>query len=172
VLGLIVKLGFELPDRSRRSHGRWSSAALDAAGRALRRAQPDRATITWTVAILVGWHRWWPACSPAPRARPRRSSSRCWQHHAARGSHRVRVPRRHPHHVRRQRLRAAARVGNGEAVHEDWTALAVAFVASAVTAFVAVKWLLNYIKGHRFTVFAIYRFILGIALLLLVPAGS
>ena len=62
--------------------------------------------------------------------------------------------------------------GNGEAAHEDWTALAVAFVASAVTAFVAVKWLLNYIKGHRFTVFAIYRFILGIALLLLVPAGS
>ena len=61
---------------------------------------------------------------------------------------------------------------SGEAAHEDWTALAVAFVASAVTAFVAVKWLLNYIKGHRCTVFAVYRFILGIALLLLVPAGT
>ncbi|RZA29755.1 MAG: hypothetical protein EOP92_36375, partial [Lysobacteraceae bacterium] len=49
---------------------------------------------------------------------------------------------------------------------------AVAFVASAVTAFVAVKWLLNYIQSHRFTAFAVYRFVLGAALLLLVPSGS
>src|SRR5690606_16543898 len=37
---------------------------------------------------------------------------------------------------------------------EDWNALAVAFTASAITAFVAVKWLLRFIQGHRFTVFA------------------
>ena len=55
---------------------------------------------------------------------------------------------------------------------EDWSALAVAFVVSAVTAFVAVKWLLHYIQHHRFTVFAIYRMVLGVALLLLVPAGG
>ena len=48
----------------------------------------------------------------------------------------------------------------------------MAFVASAVTAFVAVKWLLRYIESHRFTAFAIYRFILGAALLWLVPAGQ
>jgi undecaprenyl-diphosphatase len=48
---------------------------------------------------------------------------------------------------------------------EDWTALAVAFVASAATAFVAVKWLLGYIQTHRFTVFAGYRIVLGAALL-------
>jgi undecaprenyl-diphosphatase len=53
-----------------------------------------------------------------------------------------------------------------------WAELAVAFVASAVTAFVAVKWLLHYIQSHRFTAFAIYRFALGAALLLLVPAGG
>jgi undecaprenyl-diphosphatase len=55
---------------------------------------------------------------------------------------------------------------------EDWTALAVAFVAATVTAFVAVKWLLRYIQTHRFTVFSIYRIALGIALLLLVPSGQ
>jgi undecaprenyl-diphosphatase len=63
-------------------------------------------------------------------------------------------------------------VGTGEAAHEDWSALAVAFVASAATAFVAVKWLLHYIQNHRFTVFAVYRVVLGIVLLMLVPAGS
>ena len=57
----------------------------------------------------------------------------------------------------------------GEIGNEDWTALAVAFVASAITAFVAVKWLLRYIQTHRFTVFAWYRFVLGAALLLMVP---
>jgi undecaprenyl-diphosphatase len=55
---------------------------------------------------------------------------------------------------------------------EDWTALAVAFLASAVTAFVAVTWLLRYIQNNRFTAFAVYRFVVGAALLLLVPAGA
>ena len=51
---------------------------------------------------------------------------------------------------------------------EDWSALAVAFVASALTAFASVKWLLRYIQSHRFTPFAFYRFAVGGALLLLV----
>ena len=51
--------------------------------------------------------------------------------------------------------------------HEDWSALALAFVVSMVTAFVAVKWLLGYIRSHRFTAFAIYRMVLGILLLVL-----
>ena len=61
-------------------------------------------------------------------------------------------------------------LGNGQAAHEDWNALAIAFVASALTAFAAVKWLLRYIQSHRFTAFAIYRIALGAALLLLLPA--
>ncbi|KFN44217.1 undecaprenyl-diphosphate phosphatase [Arenimonas oryziterrae] len=48
---------------------------------------------------------------------------------------------------------------------EDWTALAVAFAASTVTAFIAVKWLLGYIQTHRFTAFSIYRIALGALLL-------
>lgn len=49
--------------------------------------------------------------------------------------------------------------------HENWGDLAIAFTASAITAFIAVKWLLGYIKSHRFTAFAIYRFVLGTVLL-------
>jgi undecaprenyl-diphosphatase len=48
---------------------------------------------------------------------------------------------------------------------EDWAALGVAFAASAVTAFIAVTWLLRYIQTHRFTAFAVYRIVLGVALL-------
>jgi undecaprenyl-diphosphatase len=51
---------------------------------------------------------------------------------------------------------------------ENWNAFAVGFIASTVTAFVAVKWLLKYIQTHRFTGFAWYRIALGGALILLV----
>jgi len=61
---------------------------------------------------------------------------------------------------------------NGAAMDEDWNALAIAFVASAITAFIAVKWLLRYIQTHRFTAFAVYRLVVGAALLLMVPNAS
>ena len=48
---------------------------------------------------------------------------------------------------------------------EDWGGLALAFAASAVVAFASVKWLLLYIRAHRFTPFAWYRIVFGIALL-------
>jgi undecaprenyl-diphosphatase len=51
------------------------------------------------------------------------------------------------------------------AVHENWSALAVAFVVSAVVAFIAVRWLLRYLQTHRFTVFAWYRILAGVVLL-------
>jgi undecaprenyl-diphosphatase len=51
------------------------------------------------------------------------------------------------------------------AASEDWPAFAVAFVVSAVVAFVAVKWLLRYVQTHRFTAFAWYRIAAGFALL-------
>ncbi|MFV0408659.1 MAG: undecaprenyl-diphosphate phosphatase [Paracoccus sp. (in: a-proteobacteria)] len=54
---------------------------------------------------------------------------------------------------------------------EDWTGLAIGFIVSTVTAFIAVKWLLDYIRTHRFTVFAIYRIILGVLILGLAWAG-
>lgn len=60
---------------------------------------------------------------------------------------------------------------DGEA-GEDWGQLALAFAAATVTGFAAVRWLLGYIRSHRFTGFAIYRIALGLALLLGLPAGS
>jgi undecaprenyl-diphosphatase len=50
---------------------------------------------------------------------------------------------------------------------EGWLDLGVGFTVSAITAFVAVKWLLSYIRTHTFTVFAWYRIALGAALLAL-----
>jgi len=55
--------------------------------------------------------------------------------------------------------------------HEDWTALAIGFVVSGIVAFIAVKWLLRYVQSHRFTVFAWYRIVLGLALLAMLHTG-
>lgn len=55
-----------------------------------------------------------------------------------------------------------------DAPHENWGDLGIAFVVSTITAFIAVKWLLKYIQTHKFTSFAIYRLVVGAALLLLV----
>ena len=69
-------------------------------------------------------------------------------------------------------IRAAARRTDrrGGTAHEDWTALAVGFVVSGVVAFAAVKWLLGYIRAHRFTPFAIYRIVVGLGVLIWLKA--
>ena len=54
---------------------------------------------------------------------------------------------------------------------ENWVALGIAFVVSTLTAFVAVKWLLGYIKSHRYTLFAWYRIALGLVLFGLLRLG-
>ena len=59
----------------------------------------------------------------------------------------------------------------GGGTGEHWLPLGVACVVSAITAFVTVKWLLHYIQTHRFTAFAIYRLVIGVALLLWLPSG-
>jgi undecaprenyl-diphosphatase len=53
---------------------------------------------------------------------------------------------------------------------EPWGQLALGFAVSAVVAFIAVKWLLRYVQGHRFTLFAWYRIAAGIVLLLVARA--
>lgn len=55
---------------------------------------------------------------------------------------------------------------------EAWGDVAIAFVAAMVTGFIVVKWLLGFIKQHRFTGFALYRIALGAGLLLLMPSGT
>ena len=61
---------------------------------------------------------------------------------------------------------------HGRLGHENWGEVALAFTAAVATGFIVVKWLLGYIKQHRFTWFAVYRLALGAALLLFLPAGT
>lgn len=55
---------------------------------------------------------------------------------------------------------------------EAWADVAIAFAAATLTGFLVVKWLLGYIEHHRFTGFALYRILLGAALLLWLPLGD
>ena len=54
---------------------------------------------------------------------------------------------------------------------EAWGQLAVAFAVAAATGFATVRWLLRFVKGHRFTSFAYYRLALGALLLLWLAEG-
>ena len=49
---------------------------------------------------------------------------------------------------------------------ERWIVLAIGFVVSFIVAFVVVEWFLMWVRKHGFTVFAIYRIIIGIVLLI------
>ncbi|MDH5823287.1 undecaprenyl-diphosphate phosphatase [Luteimonas sp. RD2P54] len=55
---------------------------------------------------------------------------------------------------------------------EAWDEVALAFAAATATGFVVVRWLLGFIRSHRYTGFAVYRIVLGAALLLVLPAGD
>jgi undecaprenyl-diphosphatase len=58
---------------------------------------------------------------------------------------------------------------HGEVVGASMTDTALAFIAAAVSAFLVVRWLLHYVKGHSLNGFAIYRIVLGVGLLLWGP---
>ena len=49
---------------------------------------------------------------------------------------------------------------------ERWIVLAIGFVVSFIVALVVVEWFLGWVRKHGFTVFAVYRILLGIALLI------
>lgn len=49
---------------------------------------------------------------------------------------------------------------------QRWIVLAIGFVVSFIVAFGVVEWFLAWVRKHGFTVFAIYRILLGIALLI------
>jgi undecaprenyl-diphosphatase len=179
VLGLVVKkLGFELPETvapvawALVLGGAWMLAAEHFAARRAS-ALGERTRITWTVAVLVGIAQVVAGVFPGTS----RSAATIFvallfgvtsRAAATEFAFLVGIPTMFAAtayellHVYR----------DGGLAHEDWSALAIAFAASAITAFVAVKWLLRYIQSHRFTAFALYRFALGAALLLLVPAGG
>ena len=179
VLGLLVKkLGFELPETvtpiawALVLGGFWMIAAEYFAARRAA-VLGEIATITWTVAILVGIAQMVAGVFPGTS----RSAATIFVALLAGTTNRA-AATEFAFLVGIPTMFAATGYelldvySNGGAEHEDWSALGVAFVASAVTAFVSVKWLLRYIQRNRFTAFAVYRFVLGGALLMLVPAGT
>jgi undecaprenyl-diphosphatase len=176
VLGLVVKkLGFELPEEV--APVAWALVIgaiwmVVAEQFAARRAQAlgERSHITWLVAILVGVAQVVAGVFPGTS----RSASTIFvalllgvtnRAAATEFAFLVGIPTMFA--ATGYELLHVAR--DGGLAGEDWSALAVAFVASTITAFIAVKWLLRYIQSHTFTVFAIYRVVLGVALLALLP---
>ncbi len=168
----VTKLGFKLPERitpvawAMLVGGVWILAAEHFAAKL-----PESAQVTWTVAVLVGLGQIVAAIFPGTS----RSGATIFIAMLAGTSNRaaatefaflVGIPTMFA--ASGYELLKSLKAGEG---HEDWGALAIAFVVSTVTAFVAVKWLLGYIRAHRFTAFAIYRLALGLLLLLLMPGA-
>jgi undecaprenyl-diphosphatase len=56
-------------------------------------------------------------------------------------------------------------IGIGRVDLQAWTVLAIGFVTSFIVAYATVAWLLAWVKSHGFVPFAIYRLIVGAAVL-------
>ncbi len=54
---------------------------------------------------------------------------------------------------------------------EQTIVLIVGFVVSFIVAYIAVKWLLNYIQTHDFKAFGVYRIVFGIVIIILATLG-
>jgi undecaprenyl-diphosphatase len=52
-----------------------------------------------------------------------------------------------------------------------WVVLGIGFVAAFISAFAVVAWFLHWVRRHGFTPFAIYRIVLGLALLAALARG-
>lgn len=173
VLGLIAKaLGLALPSTvtpvawALIIGGFWMIGAEYLAGR-----RPDRTEVTWLTVIVVGLAQVVAGVFPGTS----RSGTAIFAAMLAGTSNRsaateftflVGIPTMYA--ASAYEIYSYLEEGTHQ---EDWTALGVAFVVSLVTAFIAVKWLLGYIQTNKFTIFAVYRIILGAGLLGAVAMG-
>ena len=178
-LGLLVKkLGWELPETVRPIAwaliigAAWMLVAEQlAAMRASR--EGERSAISWTTAVLVGIAQVVAGVFPGTS----RSAATIFVALLAGTTSRAAATEFAflvgiPTMFAATGYELLSLLKNGAIGNEDWTALGIAFVASTLTAFIAVKWLLRYIQSHRFTAFAAYRLVLGVALLLWLPATA
>jgi undecaprenyl-diphosphatase len=168
ILGFVVKrLGYELPETATPIAwaliigGIWMIFAEWAAAR-----KPPHKEVTWLVAILVGIAQIVAGVFPGTS----RSGATIFVAMLAGTGNRA-AATEFAFLVGIPTMYAASgyellkTFKDGGAAGEDWTALAIAFIVSTIVAFIAVKWLLAYIRSNRFTLFAIYRIILGVLLL-------
>jgi undecaprenyl-diphosphatase len=175
VLGFVVSgLGFRLPERitpiawALVIGGAWMLVAERVAD-----ARPHSSRVTWLAAILVGLAQVVAGVFPGTS----RSAAAIFVALLAGTNDRpaatefaflVGIPTMFA--ASGYELLKALDAGSG--VREDWSALALAFAVSALVAFVVVRWLLGYIRTHRFTAFAWYRIAFGAALLVAFPTGA
>jgi undecaprenyl-diphosphatase len=169
VLGAIAaKLGFKLPDTVQPVAwalligGLWMLAAEWAAAR-----RPDCREIGWIVVVAVGLAQIVAAIFPGTS----RSAAAIFAAMLAGTSNRS-AATEFAFLVGIPTMYAASAYALLKELHhgagaEHWGELGLAFLVSMVAAFVAVKWLLGYVRTHRFTGFALYRMVLGAALVLL-----
>lgn len=177
VLGLIVtKLGFKLPENvtpiawALIIGGFWMIVSEWLAARF-----PQTSEITWVAAILVGLAQIVAGVFPGTS----RSASTIFAAMLFGGANRivatefaflVGIPTMYAASgYELLKTLKAAKLEN--APPENWTLLGIAFVVSTITAFIAVKWLLTFIRTHKFTAFAIYRIVFGVLLLGMVSMG-
>lgn len=174
VLGLLVaKLGFELPETvtpvawALLLGGLWIFLAEWLAAR-----RADSTQITWRVAIVVGVAQIAAAVFPGLS----RSGATIFAAMLS-GTTDRKAATEYAFLVGIPTMYAASgyallkELKRGHGI-EGLGDVALGFVVSTVVAFVAVKWLMRYIQSHRFSAFAVYRIVLGLALLLLLPSES
>ena len=172
-LGLTAKkLGFRLPDTlapvawALIIGGFWIIAAEAFVAR-----QPERTAVTWPVAVAVGVAQIVAGIFPGTSrsgatifaAMLMGTSNRAA---ATEFSFLVGIPTMYA--ASASELYSGWKQGSA---HENWVELGVAFAVAALTALIAVKWLLRYIQSHRFTAFAIYRILFGGVLLAAAALG-
>ena len=174
VLGLLVKkMGFELPETIQPIAwalvlgGVWMIVAETLAAR-----QEDRSAILWRVAIAVGIAQIVAGIFPGTS----RSAATIFAAMLLGTSNRA-AATEFAFLVGIPTMYAASgyellKQIKGGAGAEDWTALAIAFAVSTITAFISVKWLLGFIRSHRFTAFAVYRIVFGGLLLAVSATGA
>ncbi len=172
---LVKKLGWELPDSVRPIAWAlvvgaiWMLVAEQLAALRARR-EGERTAISWTTAVLVGVAQVVAGVFPGTS----RSAATIFVALLAGTTSRAAATEFAflvgiPTMFAATGYELLSLLKRGAIGDEDWTALAIAFVASTITAFIAVKWLLRYIQSHRFTAFAVYRLALGAVLLLWLP---
>jgi undecaprenyl-diphosphatase len=61
-------------------------------------------------------------------------------------------------------------IGGNETMHFGW-AILVGFIAAFISAFICVRWLIQYVASHTFVPFAWYRIIFGVAVLITAYTG-
>ncbi|MET0286067.1 MAG: undecaprenyl-diphosphate phosphatase [Polyangiales bacterium] len=174
VLGLVVKkLGFELPETVRPVA--WAlivGGVLIVAAEAWAARQPPNTHVSWVGAIAVGVSQILAGVFPGTS----RSGATIFAAMFAGTTDRPRATELSflvgiPTMYAASGYALLKEIKQGTLGQENWTDVGIAFLVSTVTAFIVVKWLIRYVQSHDFRWFALYRVVLGVALLVLLPEG-